>query len=319
MPPPWRRARPLPRASCRWEANHLQPVAFRPAGRQPASQPSHAPTAARQPLHAANCLRPHAWAHAWCQPQGTQPKFRPYSIRSQACPPPLCLPPSAARGGSARGPLRPCLWLHRPPGGAEGRGHPAGGPEEAAQERARAGAAAAPQAQVQRAGPRRAARQQTCTPAHLCDSPTSALHLAPRLRPSPAPRSWFWAPARRRWRRRSRRWRAASPAWQVGAALRCAPAVLWTSRKKGANALRSTAQASHVFCLHPSLPASSLPFATAGVVKFDSAMAHCITAGADFMLVPSRFEPCGLIQLHAMQVHGPPVVVPPGFLRLGRM
>ena len=39
-----------------------------------------------------------------------------------------------------------------------------------------------------------------------------------------------------------------------------------------------------------------------GVVKFSAPLAHLITAGADFLLVPSRFEPCGLIQLHAMQV-----------------
>lgn len=38
-----------------------------------------------------------------------------------------------------------------------------------------------------------------------------------------------------------------------------------------------------------------------GVVKFNVPLAHQITAGADFMLVPSRFEPCGLIQLHAMR------------------
>jgi hypothetical protein len=44
------------------------------------------------------------------------------------------------------------------------------------------------------------------------------------------------------------------------------------------------------------------PGLAAGVVKFSNPMAHLITAGADFMLVPSRFEPCGLIQLHAMQV-----------------
>lgn len=38
-----------------------------------------------------------------------------------------------------------------------------------------------------------------------------------------------------------------------------------------------------------------------GVAKFNVPLAHMITTGADFMLVPSRFEPCGLIQLHAMR------------------
>lgn len=38
-----------------------------------------------------------------------------------------------------------------------------------------------------------------------------------------------------------------------------------------------------------------------GVAKFNVPLAHMIIAGADFMLVPSRFEPCGLIQLHAMR------------------
>lgn len=38
-----------------------------------------------------------------------------------------------------------------------------------------------------------------------------------------------------------------------------------------------------------------------GITKFNVPLAHMITAGADFMLVPSRFEPCGLIQLHAMR------------------
>lgn len=37
-----------------------------------------------------------------------------------------------------------------------------------------------------------------------------------------------------------------------------------------------------------------------GVAKFNSPLAHMIIAGADFMLIPSRFEPCGLVQLHAM-------------------
>ena len=51
-----------------------------------------------------------------------------------------------------------------------------------------------------------------------------------------------------------------------------------------------------------------------GVVKFSSPMAHMITAGADYMLVPSRFEPCGLIQLHAMHYGTVPVVATTGGL-----
>jgi len=56
------------------------------------------------------------------------------------------------------------------------------------------------------------------------------------------------------------------------------------------------------------------PGVAAGVCKFSTPMAHYITAGADFMLVPSRFEPCGLIQLHAMQYGTVPVVSSTGGL-----
>ncbi|XP_021857321.2 granule-bound starch synthase 1, chloroplastic/amyloplastic [Spinacia oleracea] len=51
-----------------------------------------------------------------------------------------------------------------------------------------------------------------------------------------------------------------------------------------------------------------------GVTKFNVSLAHMIVAGADYMLIPSRFEPCGLIQLHAMRYGTVPLVASTGGL-----
>jgi len=50
------------------------------------------------------------------------------------------------------------------------------------------------------------------------------------------------------------------------------------------------------------------PGAIAVRIGYDEAFAHQMIAGADAMLVPSRFEPCGLTQLYALRYGTVPVV-----------
>jgi starch synthase len=44
------------------------------------------------------------------------------------------------------------------------------------------------------------------------------------------------------------------------------------------------------------------------VIGYDESLAHMVQAGADFLLVPSRYEPCGLTQLCALRYGSVPVV-----------
>lgn len=50
------------------------------------------------------------------------------------------------------------------------------------------------------------------------------------------------------------------------------------------------------------------PDRVAAVIAFDNPLAHLIYAGADFFLMPSRFEPCGLGQMIAMRYGTIPIV-----------
>ena len=43
-------------------------------------------------------------------------------------------------------------------------------------------------------------------------------------------------------------------------------------------------------------------------IGFNEPLSHLIVAGSDLMLVPSRYEPCGLVQMHAMRYGTLPVV-----------
>lgn len=52
-----------------------------------------------------------------------------------------------------------------------------------------------------------------------------------------------------------------------------------------------------------------------GIVKFSEPLAHQILAAADILLMPSRFEPCGLNQMHAMRYGTVPVAHATGGLQ----
>ena len=60
---------------------------------------------------------------------------------------------------------------------------------------------------------------------------------------------------------------------------------------------------------------SAYPDKARGWVGFNVPMSHKITAGCDLLLMPSRFEPCGLNQLYAMRYGTVPVAHATGGLR----
>jgi starch synthase len=51
------------------------------------------------------------------------------------------------------------------------------------------------------------------------------------------------------------------------------------------------------------------------VLRFDGDLARRVYAAADFVVVPSRFEPCGLTQLYALRYGAVPLVTSVGGLR----
>jgi starch synthase len=61
--------------------------------------------------------------------------------------------------------------------------------------------------------------------------------------------------------------------------------------------------------------ATELPERVALIERFDRAMARRIYAGADFFLMPSRFEPCGTGQMISLRYGTPPIVRRTGGLR----
>mgnify|MGYP003326276480 FL=1 len=46
----------------------------------------------------------------------------------------------------------------------------------------------------------------------------------------------------------------------------------------------------------------------AAYIGFDNRLAHLSVGGSDFLLMPSRFEPCGLSQMYSMKYGAPPIV-----------
>lgn len=61
--------------------------------------------------------------------------------------------------------------------------------------------------------------------------------------------------------------------------------------------------------------ADEFPMNIRTIIRFDGALARRIYAGSDFMMVPSRYEPCGLIQMIAMRYGSVPVARATGGLR----
>jgi starch synthase len=71
----------------------------------------------------------------------------------------------------------------------------------------------------------------------------------------------------------------------------------------------------------PSIEASArqleaeFPYRMRAVIRFDGRLARCMYAGADILLMPSRYEPCGLAQMIAMRYGCVPLARATGGLR----
>lgn len=83
-------------------------------------------------------------------------------------------------------------------------------------------------------------------------------------------------------------------------------------------------QGAQIVCLGTGDPAledglrwmeSEFPQSARGWVGFNVPFSHRLTAAADILLMPSRFEPCGLNQLYAMHYGTVPVAHATGGLR----
>jgi starch synthase len=56
------------------------------------------------------------------------------------------------------------------------------------------------------------------------------------------------------------------------------------------------------------------PGRVGAIIGYDESLAHLVQAGADALVVPSRFEPCGLTQLCALRYGAIPIVARVGGL-----
>ena len=72
----------------------------------------------------------------------------------------------------------------------------------------------------------------------------------------------------------------------------------------------------------PSLPCTEAArksarrrWAAAGIAKFDERTAHLLMAAADYVIIPSRFEPCGLVAQSAARYGAVPIVTAVGGLK----
>jgi granule-bound starch synthase len=59
----------------------------------------------------------------------------------------------------------------------------------------------------------------------------------------------------------------------------------------------------------------NLPKRAKGLVLFEERLAHRLVAAADYCVIPSRFEPCGIVALAALRYGAVPIVASTGGLR----